>query len=78
MPDVPPPTTALIVVGDTTVNELAAVPPKLTPTAPVKFVPVITIVPPAPVDVGAKDVMVGGGARKKNPAFNQIRLMIAR
>lgn len=48
-------------VEEATVNEVAAVPPKLTPVAPVKFVPVIVIVvPPArgPLDVFS-DVIVG-------------------
>ena len=40
-PDVPAPTVALILVELTTVNVVAAVPPKLTAVAPVKFVPVI-------------------------------------
>ena len=40
---------------------VAAVPPKLTPPAPRKFVPVIVIVPPAPELVGVKLVMVGTG-----------------
>ena len=43
-PVVPAPTTAVILVALTTVNEAAAVPPKLTPVVPVKFVPVIVTV----------------------------------
>ena len=41
LPVAPVPTTAVIVVALTTVNEAAAVPPKLTAVAPVKLVPVI-------------------------------------
>jgi hypothetical protein len=41
LPEVPAPTTATMLVALTTVNEVAAVPPKLTAVAPVKFVPVI-------------------------------------
>ena len=40
LPVVPVPTTAVMLVALTTVNEVAAVPPKLTADAPVKFVPV--------------------------------------
>src|SRR5258708_31052698 len=57
-PEAPAPTTALMVVGDTTIKELAAMPPKLTPVTPVKLVPVIlTAVPVAPL-VGVKELMV--------------------
>ena len=44
LPVAPAPTTAVILVALTTVNEVAAVPPKLTAVAPVKFVPVIVTV----------------------------------
>ena len=44
LPVVPAPTTAVILVALTTVNEVAAVPPKLTPVTPVKFVPVMVTV----------------------------------
>ena len=40
-PDAPAPTVALMLVALTTVNVVAAVPPKLTAVAPVKFVPVM-------------------------------------
>jgi hypothetical protein len=40
-PDVPAPTVALMLVALTTVNVVAAVPPKLTAVDPVKFVPVM-------------------------------------
>ena len=40
LPVAPAPTTAVILVALTTVNEVAEVPPKLTAVAPVKFVPV--------------------------------------
>jgi len=62
-PLLPLPTTALMVVAFTTVNEVAAVPPKLTAVAPVKFVPVITTVAPAAAVVGAKDVIAGAFAK---------------
>ena len=61
LPVVPAPTIAVILVALTTVKELAAVPPKLTAVAPVKFVPVIVTVCPVPAEVGLKDVIVGGG-----------------
>ncbi len=40
-PEAPAATVALMLVALTTVNAVAAVPPKLTAVAPVKFVPVI-------------------------------------
>ena len=45
----PEPTTAVMVVGFTTVNEDAAVPPKLTVVAPVKLVPVMVTVDPGQI-----------------------------
>jgi len=61
-PDVPVPTTAVIVVADTTANNVAAVPPNVTPVAPVKFVPVtVTAVPAGPL-AGVKLEIVGGRA----------------
>jgi hypothetical protein len=51
----------VILVALTTVNEVAAVPPKLTAVAPVKFVPVIVTVCPVPAEVGLNDAIVGGG-----------------
>jgi hypothetical protein len=60
-PVVPAATTAVMLVALTTVNEVAAVPPKLTAVAPVKFVPVIVTVCPVPAEIGLNDVIVGGG-----------------
>lgn len=64
LPEVPLATTAVMLVALVTVNEVAAVPPKLTAVAPVKLVPVIVTVAPEPADVGVNDVMVGGGIVK--------------
>ena len=52
----------VIVVASITLKLVAAVPPKVTPVAPVKFVPKsVTLVPPAMVPVaGAMLVSVGG------------------
>lgn len=61
LPDAPVPTTAVIVVAFTTVNDWAAVPPKLTVVAPVKFVPVIVTVVPVAAERGVKLVIVGDG-----------------
>ena len=61
LPVAPAPTTAVILVALTTVNEVAAVPPKLTAVAPVKFVPVIVTVCPVPAEIGLNDAIVGGG-----------------
>jgi hypothetical protein len=60
-PVAPAPTTAVILVALTTVNEVAAVPPKLTAVAAVKLVPVMVMACPVLPDVGLKDVIVGGG-----------------
>jgi hypothetical protein len=66
LPDAPPAaTTAVMDVAETTVKLAAAVPPKLTAVAPVKFVPVIVTVVPAPALVGVKLVMVGGEINMK-------------
>ena len=72
-PDAPLLTTAVIVVALTTVNDVATVPPKLTTDAPVKFVPVIVIVVPAPPLVGVNDVIMGAGI-KVNPALVNVSL----
>lgn len=52
-------TTAEMLVALMTVNDVAAVPPKLTAVAPVKFVPVKVIVAPVAADVGVNEVTVG-------------------
>jgi hypothetical protein len=65
LPAVPLPTTAVMLVELTTVNDVAAVPPKLTAVAPVKFVPVMVTVAPTAADVGVNDVMVGAGINVK-------------
>ncbi len=56
---------AVICVAELTVKVVAAVPPKCTAVAAVKFVPVMTtLVPPAAgPNVGARLVMVGGGTK---------------
>jgi len=58
-PEEPDPTTAVIVVAFTTVNDAAGAPPKLITVAPAKFVPVIVIVAPAAPDVGVNEEIVG-------------------
>ena len=58
-PVVPLPTTAVMRVALTTVNEAAGVPPKLTAVEPVNLSPVmVTVVPAGPL-VGVNDVMMG-------------------
>jgi hypothetical protein len=64
-PDVPEPTTALMVVGETTVKDTEGVPPKDTAVAPFRFVPVIVTVSPLLAPVGEKEVIVGGGIKLK-------------
>jgi hypothetical protein len=48
LPVLPAQTTDLIVVAFTIVNELAAVPPKVTPVTPVKLVPLKVTISPVP------------------------------
>ena len=59
VPVAPAGTTALMVVALIKEKDVAAVPPKLTPVAPVKFVPVRVIVAPVAADVGVNEVTVG-------------------
>ena len=61
LPLVPLATTAVMDVALTTLNEVAAVPPKLTAVAPVKLVPVIVTVVPLAADVGVNEVITGAG-----------------
>jgi hypothetical protein len=61
LPVVPPATTAVIILSDTTVYEAAAVPPKLTAVAPVNLDPFIVTVVPAPALVGKKELTEAGG-----------------
>ncbi len=58
-PLAPAPTTAVILVGETTVNELAGTPPKLTFVIPVKRTPVMVTVPPCACTEGVKEVTAG-------------------
>jgi hypothetical protein len=58
LPVAPVPTTAVILVADTTVKEDAEAPPKLTTVVPVKFVPVMVTVTPCVAVFGVNDVMV--------------------
>ena len=66
VPEAPAPTVALMLVALTTVNVVAAVPPKLTAVAPVKFVPVILTTCPVLPDVGVNDVIAGAGVADVN------------
>lgn len=66
LPEFPDETIAVILVGESIVNPVAAIPPKLTSVAPVKFVPVIITIPAAPARVGVNDAIVGAGI-KINP-----------
>jgi hypothetical protein len=64
-PVVPLATTAVMLVALTTVNEVAAVPPKLTAVAPVKSVPVMVTVAPTPADDGVNEPILGAGINVK-------------
>ena len=66
-PDAPLSTVAVIRVGELTLKDVAATPPKLTAVAPVKLVPVMVTVASWPAEVGAKLVMVGAGMKVKPP-----------
>jgi hypothetical protein len=55
LPVAPAPTTAEILLGDRTVNELAGTPPKLTAVTPVNPDPVILTIDPAPALVGENE-----------------------
>ncbi len=68
LPEVPAPTTAVMVVAETTEKEVAAVPPKLTADAPIKLVPVMVTVAPLAALVGVNKEIVGAGI-KVNPIF---------
>ena len=74
VPVVPVATTTVILVALTTTNDVAAVPPKLTAVAPVKFVPVIVTVAPAPAVVGVKDVIVGCAKRLETNIIVKLRV----
>ena len=58
-PLAPLPTTATIVVALITLNDLAAVPPKLTELAPVRLVPLMVTAWPFRAEVGEKELRVG-------------------
>ena len=65
LPDAPAPITAVILVTELTVNDVAAIPPKLTEVAPVKFVPIMVMVAPIAALVGVKDVILGNEINSK-------------
>src|SRR3982751_4532482 len=62
---------AVIVVAETTVNEDALVPPKITVLTLLKSVPVIVTVLPGAAVVGVNEVITGGGI-KVNPALKAV------
>ena len=58
-PDLPDATTAIIEVGDNTLNEAASTPPKVIAVTPVKLLPVkVTWVPVVPV-IGVNEFIIG-------------------
>lgn len=69
LPDAPDLTTAVMLVAELTVNDVAATPPKLTAVAPVKLVPVIVIEVLMPPLMGLKEIIVGGGGTNVNSAL---------
>lgn len=59
LPEAPEPITAVTLVDETKVNDVAAVPPKFTEVAPLKLVPSMVTVPPFAALVGVKDEIFG-------------------
>jgi hypothetical protein len=59
-----------MVVGFTTVKDVAGISPKDTAVAELKFVPVIVTVCPTPAEVGENDVTVGTCAKAIKPIKN--------
>ena len=55
-----PGTTAEILVGELTLNDNAATPPKLTAVVPLKLVPVMVTVLPTAAVTGANELIAGG------------------
>lgn len=68
LPEVPLPTTAVMVFASTTVYEVARVPPNLTAVVPVKLAPVIVTTVPAPPIVGLNEATPGSVVEKTKPA----------
>ena len=76
-PEDPLPTTAVIVLALTTVNEDADVPPKRTIVAPVRLLPEIVTRVPVPPLVGVKELMTGGVPEKASaPISTGVRLAL--
>jgi hypothetical protein len=73
----PAPTTAMMEVEETTVNDVTSVPPRVITDVLSKFVPVILIRAPAPAIIGEKEVMVGGGM-KVNPLSDAVPLGVVK
>jgi hypothetical protein len=65
-PLAPDPTTASICAGETTVKDVAVIPPKVTADAPERLFPRILTVTPIPAEAGVNEVTIGGPA-KVNP-----------
>lgn len=71
-PDAPAAAGAAVMrVAETTVNDAAGTPPKLTALAPVKFVPLMVTTSPAPATAGLNDVIAGDGINTK-PASEDV------
>lgn len=68
LPDAPASTVAVMTVEDITINVIAGTPPKLTPVAPVKLLPIIVTVCPIPRLVGVKEETTGAGMYVKPPS----------
>ena len=67
-PEVPVPTTAVIVVGERILKEATDVPPRLTPVTHLKLFPLIVIVSPRSALIGVNESIVGcGSGIRENP-----------
>jgi len=72
LPEVPLPTTAVMVFAFTTVYEVANVPPNFTEVVPVKFAPLMVTTVPTPPVVGLKEEMPGSVDEKTKPARDAV------
>ncbi len=68
VPEEPSPTSAMMLVEDTTLKKEAAVPPKLTEVAAVKLLPVMVTAAPVVALAGVNEAMDGEGIKVNPPS----------
>ena len=59
LPEAPVPITAVMPVVESTTNDLAAIPPKLTSVVPLKFEPLMFTMVPLVPPIGVNEVTIG-------------------